>query len=143
MARSVIALCTPSVSQTAYPTEKRNASGAAIRFSLPNPNGRPSQSCPRPLRRTHRLCFKILDYCRIPTTQPTCRPPLLRFFRWLGCWLALTGCFSHFQKCPGSSLYRPGNCSDQSRNGQEKWAPDSSRFCSVARAKMAFCGGPI
>lgn len=99
MARAVIALCTPSVSQMAYPTErkkkKRNMTRAAVRFSFPSPCGR--RACRRLQCCIHRRRSRTLKYYRIPINSSAVAPvPTLGGFR---CWLPLTGCSIDFQKC--------------------------------------------
>lgn len=98
LARAVIALCTPSVSQMAYPSENVMWPGCDM-LQLPVPDWK-TFACmsTTTLLHTPSVLEDIWNNIVFPT-PPTLRPPLLQFLRWLRCWLALTGCSSDFQKC--------------------------------------------
>lgn len=140
LALAVIALCTPSVSQMAYPTEITQCDRAAICFSLASPNGRPSRSCPR------RLCGITVreDIEIISTHKPSLRPPLLQFSTLAQMLAGSDWLFLRFPEMlkllPLSSrkLLQPG--SEMARDGGR-----GLRFLgfAVLEPKWRSVGGPI
>lgn len=105
LARAVIALCTPSVSQMAYPTEeekKRSMTRAAVRFSFPSPSGRRAwrrlQCC------IHRRRSRTLKYYRIPINSSAVAPVPTLGGLDAGClWLAVPSTSRNARLLPLSS----------------------------------------
>lgn len=132
---AVIALCTPSVSQMAYPTENVMCPCCTV-LQLPEPKWKTVTYMSTPTLLHAPFLWILQLYLR----HQTLRPPFLQFRRWLRCWLALTGCSSDFQKW----LLPISSKKQESRNGpsdlarlcisaslEPRWRPWGARFrCS-------------